>query len=120
MLCLYERPCIYHRKININYSPRMDPYLYEYLDAIIVQQSSPEEAFRRFDDIANRHTDNLRKITKLVQECRQNNDEDAVKKAVNEYDEALEKYIPVLMAQVIVGLVVCRGSPVEDKSFQET
>lgn len=78
----------------------MDPYLYEYLDAIIVQQSSPEEAFRRFDDIANRHTDNLRKITKQVQECRQNNDEDAVKKAVNEYDEALEKYIPVLMAQV--------------------
>ena len=45
----------------------MDPYLYEYLDAVIIQQSSAEEAFRRFDDIANRHTDNLRKITKQVQ-----------------------------------------------------
>ena len=87
-------------------SNRMDPYLYEYLDAIIVQQSSPEEAFRRFDDIANRHTDNLRKITKQVQECRQNNDETAVKKAVNEYDEALEKYIPVLMAQVLF-MIMC-------------
>ncbi|KAL5262492.1 hypothetical protein ACHWQZ_G008029 [Mnemiopsis leidyi] len=84
---------------NTHLTFKMDPYLYEYLDAIIVQQSSPEEAFRRFDDIANRHTDNLRKITKQVQECRQNNDEAAVKKAVNEYDEALEKYIPVLMAQ---------------------
>ena len=77
----------------------MDPHLYEYLDATIVQQSSPDEAFRRFDDIANRHTDILRKITKQVQECRQNNDNEAVKKAVNEYDEALEKYIPVLMSQ---------------------
>ena len=37
-----------------------------------------------------------------MQECRQNNDEESVKKAVNEYDEALEKYIPVLMAQVAV------------------
>jgi len=84
---------------NTHLTFKMDPYLYEYLDAVIIQQSSAEEAFRRFDDIANRHTDNLRKITKQVQECRQNHDEEAVKKAVNEYDEALEKYIPVLMAQ---------------------
>lgn len=34
-----------------------------------------------------------------VQEARQNHDDEAVKRAVNEYDEALERYIPVLMQQ---------------------
>lgn len=77
----------------------LTPYLFNFLDAVITQQSSPEEAFRKFDDIAVKHTDVLRKLTKQVQEARHNNDDDAVKKAVNEYDEALERYIPVLMAQ---------------------
>eukprot|EP00794_Sanderia_malayensis_P009076 gene9076-10045_t len=74
-------------------------FLYQFLDAIITQQSSPEEAFRKFDDIAVKHTEALRKLTKQVQEARQNQDDEAVKKAVNDYDEALERYIPVLMAQ---------------------
>ena len=34
-----------------------------------------------------------------MQEARQNHDDEAVKRAVNEYDEALERYIPVLMQQ---------------------
>ncbi|XP_065660091.1 intraflagellar transport protein 70A isoform X2 [Hydra vulgaris] len=77
----------------------MQPYLFDFLDAIITQQSSPEEGFRKFDEIAVHHTDTLRKLTKQVQEARQNNNEEAVKKAVNDYDECLERYISVLMAQ---------------------
>jgi len=34
-----------------------------------------------------------------VQESRMQHDEEAVKRAVNAYDDALEKYIPVLMQQ---------------------
>ena len=34
----------------------------------------------------------LKTILQQVQEARQNHDDDAVKKAVNEYDEALERY----------------------------
>ena len=34
-----------------------------------------------------------------VQEARMQHDDDAVKRTVNEYDDALEKYIPVLMQQ---------------------
>ncbi|KAJ3038123.1 Tetratricopeptide repeat protein 30A [Rhizophlyctis rosea] len=76
-----------------------NPYLFEYLDATLLRQSAPEEAYKKFDDLANKHVDVLRKLTKQVQEARQNHDEEAVKRVVNEYDDAVERYIPVLMAQ---------------------
>ena len=74
-------------------------YLYDFLDATITRQASPEEAFRRFDDMAVKHTEKLRTLTRQVQEARQQSDEDAVKRFVNAYDDAIERYIPVLMAQ---------------------
>lgn len=77
----------------------LTPYMYDFLDAMITQQTSPEEAYRKLDDMATKQTETLRKLTKQVQEARQNHDDDTVKKAVNEYDEALERYIPVLMSQ---------------------
>lgn len=42
---------------------------------------------------------NFMPLVVQVQEARQNHDDEAVKRAVNEYDEALERYIPVLMQQ---------------------
>ncbi|XP_017879855.1 tetratricopeptide repeat protein 30A [Ceratina calcarata] len=77
----------------------LTPYLYDFLDALITQQTSPEEAYRKFDDLGNKHMEILRKATKRVQEARLNHDDPAVKKAVNDYEEALERYVPVLMAQ---------------------
>ncbi|XP_076166247.1 tetratricopeptide repeat domain 30 [Ptiloglossa arizonensis] len=77
----------------------LTPYLYDFLDALITQQTSPEEAYRKFDDLGNKHMETLRKATKRVQEARLNHDDSAVKKAVNDYEEALERYVPVLMAQ---------------------
>ncbi|XP_024936945.1 tetratricopeptide repeat protein 30A isoform X2 [Cephus cinctus] len=77
----------------------LTPYLYDFLDALITQQTSPEEAYRKFDDLANKHTETLRKATKQVQEARLNHDNHAVKRAVNDYEEALERYVPILMAQ---------------------
>ena len=67
--------------------------MFQFLDAVITQQTSPEEAFRKFDDMAIQHTETLRKLTKKVQEERHNHDDEAVKKAVNDYDEALERYV---------------------------
>lgn len=77
----------------------LTPYLYDFLEAVITRQTSPEEAYRKLDEMASKQTESLRKLTKQVQEARQNHDDEAVKKAVNEYDEALERYIPVLMQQ---------------------
>ncbi|XP_051744403.1 tetratricopeptide repeat protein 30A isoform X2 [Ctenopharyngodon idella] len=75
----------------------LTPYLYEFLDAMITCQTAPEEAFRKFDEIAGKLTEQLRKVTK--QEARHNRDEESLKKYVQDYDEVLERYIPVLMAQ---------------------
>ncbi|KAJ3015116.1 Tetratricopeptide repeat protein 30A [Thoreauomyces humboldtii] len=77
----------------------LDPYIYGFVEASLLRQSSPEESYNKFDDLANRHADMLRKLTKQVQDARQNHDEEAVKRIVNEYDDAVERYIPVLMAQ---------------------
>ncbi|KAI9203537.1 uncharacterized protein BJ171DRAFT_623875 [Polychytrium aggregatum] len=77
----------------------LNSYLFEYLDATLLRQSSPEEAYKKFDDLANKHVDVLRKLTKQVSEARQNHDDETVKRAVNEYEDGVERYIPVLMAQ---------------------
>ncbi|XP_059163823.1 intraflagellar transport protein 70A-like [Physella acuta] len=74
-------------------------YMYEFLEAVITRQTSPEEAYRKLDEMASKQTELLRKLTKQVQESRQNHDEESVKRAVNDYDEALERYIPILMQQ---------------------
>ncbi len=49
--------------------------------------------------MAAKSTEQLRGLTKRVQEARQAQDDEALKAAVNEYDQAIEKYIPILMQQ---------------------
>ncbi|KAM6174693.1 intraflagellar transport protein 70A2 [Erethizon dorsatum] len=77
----------------------LTPYLYDFLDAMITSQTAPEEAFIKLDGLAGMLTEQLRKLTKQVQEARRSRADDTVIKALNEYDDTLEKYIPVLMAQ---------------------
>ena len=79
----------------------LSPYLYEFLDALITQQTSPEDAYRKFDEMATKHTDILRKLIKQIQDGKQSNqtEDSAIKKLTAEYEETLELYIPVLMAQ---------------------
>lgn len=73
--------------------------LYDFLDGMITAQTSPAEAYRKFDILAQRHIDILRKLTKRISECKDANDTEGVKRALKEYDEAQEEYMPVLMAQ---------------------
>jgi len=68
------------------------------MGATIMVQTSPEEAYRKYDDLTNKHIDNLRKLTKAIQDARIARDNDLIKLSLQEYDEALERYIPVLMA----------------------
>jgi len=39
---------------------------FDYIDALILQNASPEEAYSRFEKLANSHIDTLRKITKNI------------------------------------------------------
>merc|ERR1712232_1079383 len=77
----------------------MDPGDYEFLDGLILAQSAPDEAYRRFDELSAKHIDALRRGTKNIQDARRQRDQTAVKKHLEEFDEALSKYIPVLMGQ---------------------
>ncbi|KAF5398051.1 Tetratricopeptide repeat protein 30, partial [Paragonimus heterotremus] len=73
--------------------------LYDFIEAVILRQTAPQDAYNRLDQMAAKHTEQLRRLTKTVQEARQAQDDEAVKKAVCDYDAALERYIPVLMQQ---------------------
>jgi tetratricopeptide repeat protein 30 len=73
--------------------------LYDFLEASVMVPISAEEAYRKFDDLANKHVDKLRKMTKLIQDSRLSRDNESIKNNLKLYDEELERYIPVLMAQ---------------------
>ena len=60
----------------------------------MVRQKAQEESFRRFDELCARHVGVLRKLTKQIQDARVARDNDAIKTAITEYDDALEAYIP--------------------------
>merc|ERR1711907_758731 len=68
---------------------------YEFLDILILAQSAADEAYRRFDELSAKHIEALRRGTKNIQDARRQRDQDAVKRYLNEFDEALAKYIPV-------------------------
>ncbi len=41
-------------------------YEYEFLEAKITQQTAPDEAFRKFEEMGSKQIDTLRKLTKEV------------------------------------------------------
>jgi len=77
----------------------LSPELYEFLDATLMVQTAPEEAYRKFDDLSKKHISNLRALTKNIQDARLQRDQEQIRRWLKQYDEALEKYIPVLMSQ---------------------
>ena len=129
----------------------LDAALYEFLDATLMVQTAPAEAYRKFDDLSKKHIDALRGLTKNIQDARlqvqahparmprahhvlttcnvlitcspytyhaltihlprtyhaltthsprvPQRDNELIKRTLKLYDDALERYIPVLMAQ---------------------
>uniref|UniRef100_A0A0N5AQP2 Tetratricopeptide repeat protein 30 n=1 Tax=Syphacia muris TaxID=451379 RepID=A0A0N5AQP2_9BILA len=74
-------------------------YLYNYIDAVLTQQTLPQEAYDKFDAIASEQENELRKLTKHVQGIKERADGKAIKEVVDTYDETMAKYLPVLMSQ---------------------
>jgi len=81
----------------------LDATLYEFLDATLMVQTAPAEAYRKFDDLSKKHIDALRGLTKNIQDARLQRDNELIKRTLKLYDDALERYIPVLMAQARIG-----------------
>lgn len=76
----------------------LTPELYDFLDATITVQASPAEGYHKFDNLAKKHIDGLRKLTKKLQDARLGRDNDATKAALRELDQKVDEYIPVLMS----------------------
>lgn len=72
---------------------------YEYLETLIFQNASKEEAAKKFEEIGQRHLDKLKKITKSIKDAQIDKNNSELQKSLKDYDQYLEKYIPVLMAQ---------------------
>jgi len=72
---------------------------YEYIEALIFQNSNPDETVGKFVELGARHVENLRRVTRQIKDAQVERDNDALKRALKEYDDCLEKYIPVLMAE---------------------
>lgn len=73
--------------------------LYEFLDAIITQQTSPEEAYTKFDVMSTRYANLLVNLSKQLAAAEEVNNQESVKKLTLDYDKTLQQSIPVLMAQ---------------------
>lgn len=93
--------------------------LYDFLDGMITAQASPAEAYRKFDILSQKHVDQLRKLLRKVQDARQQVGQDAVRKALQEYDVALEEYICVLMAQAKIYWDI-EHYPMVEKLFRQS
>ncbi|KAL2623478.1 hypothetical protein R1flu_003683 [Riccia fluitans] len=84
---------------NADYTTKyLSQDLYDFLDATILTHTSTEEGYQKFNGLANRHGETLRCLTKQIQNARMSCDHEAYKKAITKYEEALERYIPVIMA----------------------
>merc|ERR1719476_678041 len=57
----------------------LQPQEYEFLDALILTQSAPEDAYKRFDELSSKHIDALRRGTKNIHDARRNRDQPQVK-----------------------------------------
>ena len=78
----------------------LSKYTYELLDALITVQTSPEDAFRKLDELLVNYSEQMRKINKEREELKAKQPESKELDKLNEeFDKTLELYIPVLMAQ---------------------
>jgi len=58
-----------------------------------LKQSSQEQAFSKLDSLGNRQVDLLRKLTKKVEEARNDQDDQVIRNSIDEYDSCIEKYV---------------------------
>ena len=71
--------------------------LLELLQCLITGKQQPESALQQLDVLAGRHVEGLRGLTKAIQDARLSRNNDAIRTAIQRYDDALERYIPGLL-----------------------
>ena len=75
--------------------------MYEYLNAIILINTSPEEAYQKFEELSLNRQDKLQKITKELTNPNNStaNKKDDLRNLSKKLEKETEAFIPILMAQ---------------------
>ncbi|MCO5574755.1 hypothetical protein L7F22_028545 [Adiantum nelumboides] len=76
--------------------------LQDYLNAIIVGQTSIVESYQRLSELAVRYGEAMRRLTKQIQDTHISKDREGHRKALLSYENLLENYVPVIMAMAKV------------------
>ena len=64
--------------------------MFDFLEAIITQQTSPEEAFAKFDTLCVRYGEGVRRAANHLKDARRHNNTTAINAAVLAHEQALE------------------------------
>lgn len=64
------------------------------LQCLILRKQQPEAALQQLDELAGRHIETLRNLTRSIQDVRTRRDNDGIRAAIQQYDNALERYVP--------------------------
>ena len=105
--------------LSWQYLHQENQILYDFLDGMITTQTSPAEGYHKFNMLATKHIEGLRKLTKKVQDSKNSEDKIILKKTIAEYDKALEEYISVLMAQANIYWNL-QNYPMVEKIFRQS
>lgn len=77
----------------------LSQYQFDYLDALITQQSSESDAYAKFDALANNRLNELRKRHQKLEEVRELEETRALQRTEDDVEATLEQYLPALMGQ---------------------
>nr|CAG4650016.1 EOG090X0302 [Sida crystallina] len=77
----------------------LSPYIFDFLEALITQQTSAEEAYAKFDALCVRYGEAVRRTAAQLKEARRQPNALANTQAALAHEQALEIYLPVLMNQ---------------------
>jgi hypothetical protein len=68
--------------------------LADLLQCLILRKQQPEAALQQLDELAGRHIEGLRGLTKSIQDMRLRKDTEGIRAAIQQYDDSLERYVP--------------------------
>ncbi|RKO95810.1 hypothetical protein CAUPRSCDRAFT_3594, partial [Caulochytrium protostelioides] len=79
----------------------VSPFTRDMVEAAIAAHGggSREAAFKKLSELGAQQTDELKKLTRQIQDARAQYEDDQLKRLVTEYDVAIQRYVPILMAQ---------------------
>jgi len=77
----------------------LETYLKNFFEAKALLENDPKESFRMLESILSSEGEAMRAISRRMREARKNHDDAVKQRIIHEFDAALERYVPVLMAQ---------------------